>query len=232
MKTAKFRFYEELNDFLPKENKKISFTYHFSGKPAIKDSIEAIGVPHTEVDLILVNGRSVTFDYQLKDEDLVSVYPASKKININKFILDTHLGKLAKYLRMLGFDTLYENNYKDKKIIAISIKEKRIILTRDLGILKTGKVTHGYWVRHVTIKAQLKEIINRFDLTDKIKPFTRCLICNNKLRKIAKEKIIHQLPANTKRYYNEFYKCHKCGQIYWPGSHYKNMLRSIRSFCK
>ena len=151
-KAANFRFYEELNDFLPENKRKIEYSYAFYGTPAVKDAIEAEGVPHTEVDLILVNGKSVGFDYLLQHSDRVSVYPVFETLDISpvirlrekplresKFILDVHLGKLTKLLRRLGFDSNYRNDYSDPEIVNISLKEKRIILTRDRGILKINK---------------------------------------------------------------------------------------------
>ena len=148
---AKFRFYAELNDFLPRHEKHIFFQHSFSGNPSIKDTIEAIGVPHTEVDLIIVNGVSVDFSYLLQDEDRVSVYPVFESIDITqalrvrpqplreiRFVLDIHLGRLAGYLRMLGFDTLYRNDYRDEELAYVSSQEERILLTRDRGLLKRG----------------------------------------------------------------------------------------------
>jgi uncharacterized protein with PIN domain len=232
-KTAEFRFYAELNDFLPQTKRNVPFDYSFSDNPGIKDCIEALGVPHPEVDLIWVNDQSVTFTYKLKDGDAVAVYPLRPKhLPHTNFILDIHLGKLAKYLRMLGFDVLYENNYRDIEIINIAQKQHRIILTRDVGLLKDGRVIQGYWVRHITVIAQVKEIITRFDLADKIAPFTRCLACNGKLAKVAKAKIMHLLPADTKRYYQEFYQCSKCQKIYWQGSHYKDMINNINKYMR
>ncbi|MEJ2722847.1 MAG: Mut7-C RNAse domain-containing protein, partial [bacterium] len=153
-KTARFRFYEELNDFLPADRKKVGFTYRFSGTPAVKDAIEAIGVPHTEIELIIANGTSVGLDYRLRDGDFVAVYPVFEGIDVTPivrlregplrrvaFILDVHLGKLARRLRMLGFDTLYRNDYRDSDIVRLAALENRIVLTRDTGILKTGSVT-------------------------------------------------------------------------------------------
>jgi len=187
---AQFRFYEELNNFLSPSKKKTSFSYQFNGTPLIKDAIEAMGVPHTEVDLILVNGISVGFDYHLLHEDYVSIYPVFESLDISPivhlrkkplrkstFILDVHLGKLAKSLRMLGFDLLYRNDYEDSEIIGISVKEKRIILTRDRGILKRKAVTHGYWIRSTRPGEQIQEVLSRFDLFSQIKPFHCCMIC-------------------------------------------------------
>ena len=190
-KQARFRFYEELNDFLPQEKRKKAFTVSFSDKPSIKDIIEALGIRHSEIDLILVNGQSVDFCYPLQEGDAVAVYPTFKSINITplirlremplrelKFVLDVHLGKLAKCLRLLGFDVSYDKQASDQEIIHCSVKEKRCILTRDIELLKNKKVVRGYWVRVTDPFEQIKEVLERFDLSGNIQPFTRCLKCN------------------------------------------------------
>ncbi|MCP4752242.1 MAG: Mut7-C ubiquitin/RNAse domain-containing protein [Proteobacteria bacterium] len=235
-KQAQFRFYEELNDFLPADKRKTTFFHPFFGTPSIKDVVESIGVPHTEVDLILINGDSVGFDYRLQPGDRVSVYPVFESLDISplthlrkepwrnsRFILDVHLGKTAKILRMLGFDTLYRNDYHDREIADMAIDENRIILTRDKGLLKIKEVTRGYWLRSVKPDEQIHEILNRFDLFSQIKPFHRCLICNGRVKEVEKEKIADQLQEKTKRYFDEFYICAGCGRVYWKGSHYDNM---------
>jgi len=180
------RFYEELNDFLHYSRRKKAFNFILTGKKTIKDIIESLGIPHTEVDLILVNQKPVQFDYRPVKDDFISVYPVFEAIDISsinllrpkplrepKFVLDVHLGTLAKYLRLLGFDILYRNNFEDAELINLSLSEQRIILTRDICILKNGKVTHGYFVRETNPGKQLKEIIRRFDLKDQINPFLR-----------------------------------------------------------
>lgn len=240
MKSITIRFYEELNDFLPKEKRKVRFEQKFFGRESVKDLIEAIGVPHTEVDLILVNGKSVNFNYILQDKDDVSVYPVFESFDIKdiqhlrpkplrepKFVLDVHLGKLARYMRMLGLDTFYKNDLQDEEIVHISLTENRTILTRDVGLLKRGNVTHGYYVRNAEIKKQLDEIVNRFQLENEIKEFTRCIECNSLLKSIEKEKIVDQLPPKVRKYYNEFFICPNCSKIYWNGSHVEDMLRVI-----
>jgi len=239
-KRATFRFYEELNDFLPPPRRKVSFYYQFEGNPSVKDAIEAIGVPHVEVDLILANCKSVPFSYKLKDGDRISVYPAFESLDISsisklrknplrspKFILDVHLGKLARRLRMLGFDTAYSNNFKDEEIINIAENEKRIILTRDIQILKNGKVTRGYWVRETSPQKQIIEVIKRFDLINLVNPFSRCIECNSILSPVAKESIIHLLPANVKKNFNDFSKCTGCEKIYWQGTHFEKMRKQL-----
>ena len=240
VKSATFRFYEELNDFLPSGKRKKEFEYSFSGSPTVKDAIEAIGVPHIEVDLILVNGKSVSFSYHLSEEDNLSVYPVFESLDISpvnrlrkhplrvtRFILDVHLGKLAKYLRMTGFDTLYEKDYSDAEIVKISLNEKRIILTRDIGILKHKKITHGYWIRSQDPLEQFREVVRRFDLIDNFSPFHRCMTCNGLIREVPKEHIIKDLQPNTRQFYNVFYRCTECDNIYWKGSHYDRMVQFI-----
>lgn len=239
-KKAYFRFYEELNDFLPKKNWKRTFAYYFWGSPAVKDVIQALGVPHTEVDLILANTVPVDFAYRLREEDRIAVYPVFESLDITaikpaniaplrhmQFVLDAHLGKLARYLRMLGFDSRYDNQFTDKEIIQMAAQEQRIILTRDREMLKNNAVTHGYYLRSQNSQEQLMEVIDRFNLASQIKPFSRCMVCNSILEAVNKLEVLGQLKDQTKEDFNEFYRCKKCRKIYWKGSHYERMLRMI-----
>ena len=239
-KTAHFRFYEELNDFLDAGKRKTLFPYQFKGNPSIKDAIEAIGVPHTEVDLILVNGASVGFDYQLQEGDRVSVYPVFESLDISpvvrlrerplrdtKFVLDVHLGKLARLLRLLGFDTLYRNDYADSEIVDLAVQEHRIVLTRDRGILRIKAVTHGYWIRSTNPLEQAREVLGRFDLASQVQPFRRCIVCNGLIEPIDKEAIESRLPAGLAAYQGEFFACTTCGKVYWRGSHYDRLKEKV-----
>jgi uncharacterized protein with PIN domain len=239
-KSALFRVYEELNDFLPKKHRKKQFSYNFNGNPSIKDAIEAVGVPHTEIDLILVNSISVGFDHHLQDKDTVSVYPVFEGLDItpiirlratplreSKFIADVHLGKLVRMIRMIGFDTLYNKNYADSEIISIAIADRRIILTRDQNLLKIKTVTHAYWIRSIEPMKQVFEVIHKFDLWSQFKPFTRCLICNTLIQSVNKSEVVNRIPSKTIKYYNEFYECSGCARIYWNGSHYHRMQKKI-----
>jgi len=243
MKSITIRFYEELNDFLPKEKKKARFGYKFFGKESVKDLIEAIGVPHTEVDMILVNGKSVDFSYLVNEKDDISVYPVFESFDIKdvqhlrpkplrnpKFILDVHLGKLARYMRMLGFDTFYENDMNDESIVKLSLKEKRTILTRDVGLLKRKTITHGYYIRNTKTDQQLEEVVNRFQLEKLINEFTRCIDCNGILTSISKEKVIDKLPSKIKIHYTKFFICTECSKIYWHGSHVEGMSKVVNKF--
>jgi len=239
-KKADFRFYEELNDFLPPERRKTWFAYEFTGKPSVKDAVEAIGVPHAEIDLILVNGESVDFSHHLGDCDRISVYPVFESLDISpvtrlrphplrepRFILDVHLGGLARNLRLLGFDTLYENDYDDPDIVAIALRDRRIILTRDVGLLKNGSVTHGYWIRNTNTREQLGEVIGRFDLAGSIRPFSRCLVCNGDIVPVPKDSVAATLEPKTRENFDEFFRCESCGKVYWKGSHYERMRQFV-----
>ena len=234
------RFYAELNDFLPADRRQVTFARDLKEHASVKDVIEALGVPHTEVDLVLVNGASVDFSYLVRDGDRISVYPVFESIDITpllqvrprplrepRFVLDTHLGKLAAYLRMLGFDTLYRNDYDDRTLAEISSGERRILLTRDRGLLKRSVVTHGYHVRETDPERQLVEVVRRFDLFRAIAPFRRCLRCNGALESIPKEAVADRLAPLTRQYYDEFATCRACGRIYWKGSHHVRMQRLV-----
>lgn len=237
------RFYEELNDFLPLKKRKTCFAHKVAPKTAIKDVIESLGVPHTEIDLILVNQKSVDLTYQVHDDDRISVYPVFEALDISelehirpkplrktRFILDVHLGKLAKYLRLLGFNVVYDNHFSDATIAMQSQSENRIVLTRDIGLLKHKKISHGYWIRNHDPIKQVKEILKRFDLYQQCKPFTRCIECNGLLETANKSDIIENLPPLTSKYYQNFMRCNTCQKIYWQGNHYQKLRNLVNKF--
>lgn len=240
MARARFRFYEELNDFLPPERRKVAFDHEFDRRASIKDMIEALGVPHPEIELIVVNGESVGFDYILRDGDRVAVYPVFEAIDVSnavrlrdrplrttRFVLDVQLGKLARYLRLCGFDTLYRNDYDDEDMAGIASGDNRILLTRDRDVLKRRIVTHGCFVRSDQPRQQLHEVLDRFDLHDAVAPFTRCSRCNGPLQDIAKTDIEHRLEPLTRRYYEHFRICTDCARLYWRGSHVQRIERLL-----
>ena len=236
MVTATFRFYEELNDFLAPERRKRDFSVPCARAATTKHMIEALGVPHTEVELILVNGQSVGFEHMLQDGDRVAVYPKfealdispllrvrSAPLRITRFVADAHLGGLAHLLRMLGFDTLYRNTFGDDEIVALSITEERIILTRDLELLKRKQVTHGCYVHALKPEQQLREIFERLDLAGSARPFSRCLECNSPLKLLPREAAAGRVPpAVWQRQFN-YNTCERCQRIYWQGSHWLRM---------
>jgi uncharacterized protein with PIN domain len=233
---ATFRFYEELNEFLSESMRKRPIVYTFFGHPSVKDAVEAQGVPHTEVDLILVNGISVDFNHALRDGDFVSVYPVFESLDISpvirlrpeplrepKFILDVQLGRLARLMRLVGLDTLYQNNYKDGEIVDIALRDRRIILTMDRHLLKRKAVTHGVWIRSRDPESQIVEVIGRFDLKARLDPFSRCIRCNGRIESVEKNRIIQRLAPRTKIHFDTFAICPHCDRIYWHGSHYDRM---------
>jgi len=240
MPSASLRFHAQLNDFLPRMRRNVSFVVSFNGHESIKHIIEVVGVPHTEVDVILINGKSVGFDRKPGLGDHIDVFPDGIQIEVDSllhlrpvpnlnihFVLDGHLGKLATYMRLLGFDSLYRNNYEDLELADISSRESRWLLTRDRGLLKRAVVRYGYWVREKNPQKQLVEIVKHFGLDRFAVPFSRCPICNGLLRLVDKLEVIERLEPKTIKYYEVFRICEKCDQVYWKGSHFNRMERFI-----
>ena len=235
MLTVTFRFYAELNDFLASDQRQATLCCTFKGQVSVKHMIEALGVPHTEAAFILANGQRVDFSYQVRGGDRFSVYPVFRTLagvtdrpeTPHRFVLDGHLGKLAAYLRMLGLDVCYRNTIDDDELAAISDQEECILLTRDQGLLKRRIIAHGYWVRAKLPKRQVTEVLHRYDLFDRIAPFTVCLDCNGRLEPVEKEAVLHCLKPLTKKYYHEFRACAVCGKVYWKGSHHQRMMRFV-----
>ena len=232
MDTAFIRFYEELNDFLPLWKRKIPYPVHFREKPAVKSIIESEGVPHAEVDLVLVNGKAVSLSEKIGPGDLISVYPEFESFDISsvkpstikplresKFLLDTHLGKLCRYMRMMGFDSWYDNRLTGAEIIRIAILEKRTILTRDRHLLMRKTVQRGYWIRGEMVYDQAWDVIRRFDLEKSLKLFSICTRCNGKLQPVEKGTVLELYPGYEFYPGTFFYRCEGCFHIYWNGSH-------------
>ncbi len=237
---ATFTFYGALLDFLKPSEREQPIAYTFTGTPALKDAIEAIGIPHPEVAVILQHDTPAFFNSRLHTGQQIHVFPYQSKLPLPKgyalapkvpepykFVLDVHLGTLARALRMLGFDALYEQNQTDAHIAQVACSENRIVLTRDVGLLKQKIIDHGYWLRSQDTKEQVKEIISRFNLTSHFDPFRRCLLCNALVKPVAKKQILDKLPPKTRLYFNEFYQCTACGKVYWKGSHYEHMQAVI-----
>lgn len=234
---AWFRFYAELKDHLPPERQQHgTIEKHFLLPGAVKDMIESLGVPHTEVDLILIDGEPADFSRLVRDGDRVSVYPVFESLDIApvlrvrpqplrdpKFVLDVHLGRLAGYLRMLGFDTLYANQAEDAELVRISSEQRRTLLTHDRGVLKYSAVTHGYWLRETDSRKQAAEVVERFDLGRLIKPLTRCMVCNHPLEPAATELVRDRVPRGTVERCDKFRECPGCKRVYWEGSHTRRM---------
>lgn len=229
---CEFRFYEELNDFLAPHRRAVTFRHDFAGTPSVKDRIESLGVPHTEVDLILVDGVAVGFDRLLHGGERIAVYPTFERFDLTgqtplrprplrrpRFVADVHLGRLASYLRLLGFDCRYRNDSTDDELVAVSVAESRTLLTRDVGLLRRAAVTRGAFVHATDPRGQLREILDRFDLHGQIRALTRCARCNGILEPVPSEAVAGRLPDHVAREHPRVSRCRTCGRVYWPGSH-------------
>jgi uncharacterized protein len=234
------RVYGALNDFLPSARRQTTLVCPFTSIGSVKDLVEALGVPHPEIDLIVVNGCPVTFTYGVRDGDRVAVFPQFRTVDLDdvprlgpppqaepRFVADVHLGRLSAYLRLAGFNAEYRNNYSDREIVEISAAEDRTLLTRDLGVLKYGSVQRGYFVRQTQPARQLIEVLRQFDLVPRASPFSRCVRCNSSLRTVPKDRVEHLLPPRTRELYREFSRCPTCAQIYWRGSHHARISRFL-----
>jgi len=228
MSTAQFLFLGKLQDFLPKDQRGQTIGVEFRGRQSIKHLAESLGVPHPEIGQVQVNGQEGTLSTITQDGDRIDVHPVPNGCPIEpRFVLDNHLGRLTAYLRMLGFDCLYHNDYQDEELVETAQQEERILLSRDRRLLMRKAVTHGYCLRSLDSLEQLSEVIRRFDLTSRVTPFHRCLRCNHPLEPVAKEAVLDRLEPLTKLYFDEFQICPACGQIYWKGSHYEKMRHLI-----
>jgi len=238
MSKVSFRFYAQLNDFLPARQRGRRFRHVLPALPSVKDAIEALGVPHPEVDVIVVNGTAEAFAYRLRDGDHVSVYPVFRSIDIAglrrvgtdppvpiRFVLDVHLGRLATFLRLAGIDAV--TLVDDADIATTGGRDERVVLTRDVVLLKRNVIRHGYWVRHTVPGLQLVEVLERFDLGGRMDPFTRCLRCNTAIVPVEVDAVADQLLPRTRATFQQFRRCPGCGRIYWRGSHYNRLVQLI-----
>lgn len=228
MVTATFRFFGELNDFLPRDRRDSPFAAPCARAATAKHMIEALGVPHTEVGQLRVNGLPGAFERLLQEGDDLAVYPQSQAALAGTgFVADAHLGGLARLLRMAGFDTLYDNGYRDEEIVAIARGEARTVLTRDRELLKRRELVHGCYLHAIRPEAQLRELSARLRLAAAALPLTRCLHCNRLLRPVAKAAVAERLPPAVCARQQQFTTCDACGRVFWKGSHYQRMLAML-----
>jgi uncharacterized protein with PIN domain len=231
-------FHGDLHFFLGSKSGDAMIERQLAEKTSIKDIIESCGVPHPEVDLILADEQSVGFDHPVANDAKIEVFPVDNRSTVHtdkrlqttrmlRFVADGHLGSLTRNLRLLGFDVAYGQNADDRQLLEVMARESRALLTRDRRLLMHGIVQHGYWPRSQNPDEQTIEIIRRFDLSELIAPFTRCLRCNAPLEEAAKADIIDKLEPLTKIYYDQFRRCPGCEQIYWSGSHFAKLQKRI-----
>jgi uncharacterized protein with PIN domain len=153
---------------------------------------------------------------------------ARPPIPIPSFILDVHLGKLARYLRLLGFDVAYANHWDDPEIVQKALEEHRTILTRDRGLLERRAVVSGYLVQNLKPEDQLQEVLDRFGLRPFLDPYSRCPLCGTPIEPISKEQVLSLLPPKVAKRYRKFYHCPSCGKVYWKGDHFRNLSPLIQ----
>jgi len=230
MKVARFDFASHLQPLLKRALRGQLVEMRFRGPQSVKHLIESLGIPHTEIGQMKVNGRTIGFDYIVLDGDGIEVGSVSSTRNAAlepRFVLDGHLGRLTSHLRMLGLDCLYHNAFEDEELVRISVEQERILLTRDRLLLMHKVITQGYLLRSLDAVEQLYEVIQRYELSSWVRPFQRCMRCNHPLEPVAKESILEKLEPLTVKYYHEFKLCPACNQVYWKGSHYERMLELI-----
>ncbi len=236
--TVRLKFHADLDFFLGSRERAGTVARGLGERTSVKDVIESCGVPHPEVDLILVDGQPVNFAHVVEEDRMVDVYPVGflstqfkkdrlQTISVKRFIADGHLGKLARDLRLLGFDVAYNPHAQDRQLLQTMKTENRALLTRDRRLLMHAVVQTGYCPRSQNADEQTIEVIRRFDLFDSIAPFTRCLRCNASLQKVTKADVIEKLEPLTKIYYEQFRRCTGCGQVYWAGSHFSKLQKRL-----
>lgn len=234
------RAYAELNDFVAAPLRGHTVRRPFKPHQSVKDVLEAMGIPHTEVDLILVNDAARGFDYRPVSGDRVAAYPVFEALDIGptgrlrpvplrdpRFVVDVNLGRLAWLLRLFGFDVWWSNDADDQTLAEISGAQRRILLTRDRGLLKRRAVTHGLFVRSDDPEEQAVAVIRRLDLERRLAPLSRCVRCNGMLAPVAKEDVIDELQPLTREHYDDFSRCTQCGRIYWAGSHHAKLVALV-----
>ena len=230
------RCYAELNDYLPAHHRQRDFPVEIAAGADLAGLLGALAIPPEVVDLILVDGVSPGLGVALAGGERIALYPVFEAFDIApvtglrrdplrqvRFVADAHLGRLARYLRLLGFDTLFENDLGDPELARISAEEGRILLSRDRGLLARSVVTHGLWVPSARPREQLAWVVQRLDLYRLIRPFSRCTVCNGVLEPVDTAGLRGELPERITNAFDAFWRCRGCGRVYWRGSHYQRL---------
>ena len=227
---AAFEIAPELRGFLARERRVNAVTVEYARAATLQQAIESLGVPHTEIGRVLVNGAPATLSRTVRAGDCVEVFPHGPgQAPFDEplaFLADAHLGGLARMLRMLGFDTVYEQSLPDAAIVALARAEHRVVLTRDRDLLKCRDVARGAYVRALKAEQQLREIAARYPIAHRMRAFTLCLHCNAVLAPASEQAIAEHVPERIRARYSTFMWCPQCGRVYWEGSHWERM-RSV-----
>ena len=204
------------------------------GSPrSVKDLVESIGVPHPEIGLLVCDGRIVGFDHTVTGGDRVAAYPPLRSLAVDsptgppppapRFVLDVHLGTLARRLGVLGLDVDYATDRDDVQLARIADEEDRILLTRDRRLLMRSRVRHGYCPRSDDPDQQVLEVVERFVDTGDLAPFTRCPVCNEHLVEVPKADVVDEIGPHTRATQEAFRRCPDCRRVFWPGSHVEQL---------
>lgn len=237
MAIASFDVHSDLAAFLGPERRGGPFRYAVARAATLKNALEALGIPHTEVARLAVNGNPATLDRIVRDGDAVGVegWAAAgieQEVACLHFVADAHLGGLARFLRMLGYDTVHDNGLSDETIRTLASVSRRVVLTRDRELLKCREILFGAYVRALAPPLQLHEVARRFGLGRRARPFTLCLRCNVALSAVDKQAVIDCLPVSVAEQHENFQRCGSCKRVYWPGSHYAHMRAALAGLLK
>jgi len=240
MVTIHLRLYEELNDYLAPERRKRTFACEVAPDATVGEVIDALGVPREAIDLALADGVPVGFDHRVGDGERIALYPVFEALDVGpvtalpgrplretRFVLDVHLGRLARDLRLLGFDCRYRNDAADDALAALATAEGRILLSRDRALVARRELHRAYLVQATAPRAQAAEVVRRLDLAGQIRPFTRCLACNGEVQTVAVGDVTSPLPEWVHATHRQVARCPGCGRCYWRGGHWRRMQRLI-----
>jgi uncharacterized protein with PIN domain len=221
------RFAAELRMFLPPANRAGPVRAATDGTSSLGHVVESAGVPLTEVGLLLVNDRPVRPSYQPRAGDRIVVEAISRPQPQAEpmFLLDVHLGALARRMRLMGLDTAYSNDLDDDALIELANSSRRVLLTKDRGLLRRRSLWLGAYVRGVSADDQLADVLGRF--APPLAPWTRCLACNGPLISVPKSQVEEHLRAGTRRTYDRFCRCTDCRRVYWRGAHSRRLAAII-----
>jgi uncharacterized protein len=238
--TADIRLYAELDELVTAHQRRRVHTVDVGGGRSVKDAIESLGVPHTEVELVLVDGEPVQFDHRLVGGSRAAVYPHFTRLGPDdadragpgpphevRFVADGHVAALARYLRLLGFDTLCEQEWHDPELAVVATRDHRVLLTRDRGLLKRKAIEYGVLVWSDDPETQLIDIVRRLGLAEQIRPFTRCMACNGRLEDVDKRDVAALLEPGTREHVDHFRRCRSCGRVYWRGTHHARLTELV-----
>jgi uncharacterized protein with PIN domain len=240
MATVTLRCHAELNAFLPPEQRQRDIALTFEPPTPVKHLAETLGIPHTEIALVLRNATPLPLDYRVRGGELIELHPwldasgrriATALDALPRFVADAHLGKLAAYLRLLGFDTCYHNDLGDTALAALAESEQRILLSRDRKLLMRRNVQRGCYIRQQRPREQLHYVLKRLPLCELRHPFTRCLACNGQLERVQKDAVLEHLPPAVARLHDDFWRCDGCARVYWQGSHWRALAALVAEVC-